>query len=96
MAQLNDRYAELFELPSSEDAKKEETDGGGEKDVDGDSGGDQGYSWMALVDIVSETLRIGWHEVYDISVIEFLNIAAYRKEKARKEQEALKKWKVSN
>ena len=54
--------------------------------------GDNAFSWIGLVDVVSETLRISWHEVYHISVIEFLNVAAYRKEKNRKEKEALERW----
>ena len=64
--------------------------------MDEDSGRNSAFSWFGLVDIVSETLRISWHEVLKISVIEFLNVAAYRKEKNRKEKEALEKWKRSN
>lgn len=96
MSQLNDSYAELFEIPSQEELEKEKSSGSGEGNLDENTGGDQGYAWMGLVDVVSETLRISWHEVYHISVIEFLNIAAYRKEKNRKEKEALEKWKRSN
>lgn len=64
--------------------------------MEGDRGTDSGYAWLSVVDIVSETLRISWHEVYHIPVIEFLNIAAYRKEKGRKEKEALEQWKRQN
>ena len=96
MAQLNDSYRELFEIPSQEELEKEKSEGSGERDVEESPRGDSEFSWMGLVDLVSETLRISWHEVYHTSVIEFLNIAAYRKEKNRKEKEALEKWKRNN
>ena len=89
MAQLNDSYSELFEVPSS----KEE---GYTGSVEENTGGDTEYTWLQCIDIVSETLRISWHEVYRISVIEFLNILAYNKEKIRKEKEVLEKWRRNN
>lgn len=89
MAQLNDSYSELFEVPSS----KEE---GYRGSVEENTGGDTEYTWLQCIDIVSETLRISWHEVYKLPVIEFLNILAYVKEKNRKEKEALKRWQQSN
>ena len=89
MAQLNDSYSELFEISSS----KEEGDRGS---VEENTRGDTEYSWMGTVDVVSETLRISWHEVYRLPVIEFLNILAYVKERNRKEKEALKRWQQSN
>ena len=89
MAQLNDSYSELFEVPSS----KEE---GYRGSVEENTGGDTEYTWLGCIDVVSETLRISWHEVYRISVIEFLNMLAYNKEKIRKEKEALKRWQQSN
>ena len=89
MAQLNDSYSELFEVPSS----KEE---GYRGSVEENTGGDTEYTWLQCIDIVSETLRISWHEVYRISVIEFLNILAYNKEKTRKEKEVLEKWRRNN
>ena len=89
MAQLNDSYSELFEVPSS----KEE---GYRGSVEENTGGDTEYTWLQCIDIVSETLRISWHEVYRISVIEFLNMLAYIKEKTRKEKEVLEKWRRNN
>ena len=89
MAQLNDSYSELFEISSS----KEEGDRGS---VEENTGRDTEYSWLQCIDIVSETLRISWHEVYRIPVIEFLNILAYIKEKTRKEKEVLEKWRRNN
>ena len=89
MAQLNDSHSELFEVPSS----KEE---GYRGSVEENTGGDTEYTWLQCIDIVSETLRISWHEVYRISVIEFLNMLAYVKEKNRKEKEVLEKWRRNN
>ena len=89
MAQLNDSYSELFEISSS----KEE---GYRGSVEENTGRDTEYTWLGCIDIVSETLRISWHEVYRISVIEFLNMLAYVKEKNRKEKEVLEKWRRNN
>lgn len=43
------------------------------------------------MDVVSETLRISWDEVLQKSVVEFLNILSYRKDKAAWEKDSIKK-----
>ena len=43
------------------------------------------------MDAVSETLRISWDEVLQKSVVEFLNILAYRKDKGAWERDSIKK-----
>lgn len=40
---------------------------------------------------MSETLRISWDEVLQKSVVEFLNILAYRKDKNAWEKDSIKK-----
>lgn len=43
------------------------------------------------MDAVSETLRISWDEVLQKSVVEFLNILAYRKDRTAWEKDSIKK-----
>ena len=43
------------------------------------------------MDAVSETLRISWDEVLAKSVVEFLNILAYRKDKHNWEKESIRR-----
>lgn len=40
---------------------------------------------------MSETLRVSWDEVWQKSVVEFLNILSYRKDKSNWEKESIKK-----
>ena len=43
------------------------------------------------MDAVSETLRISWDEVLQKSVVEFLNILSYRKDKNNWERESIRR-----
>lgn len=43
------------------------------------------------MDAVSETLRISWDEVLQKSVVEFLNILSYRKDKHNWEKESIRR-----
>ena len=40
---------------------------------------------------MSETLRISWDEVWRKSIVEFLNILAYRKDRNNWEKESIRK-----
>lgn len=94
---FNKSYAGLFGI-DEQDADTESGDKGDEGEVEG--GGDeagaiegffQRWSWFYNVDIVSETLRISWDEVLQKSVVEFLNILSYRKDKNNWERDSIKK-----
>lgn len=41
---------------------------------------------------MSETCRCPWSEVYEMGVIEFLNVLAYARDKAAKQKEDIDKW----
>lgn len=47
-----------------------------------------------MVDAVSEVTRLNWHEVLEMSVIEFLNINCYLRDKNNYEKEQMEKWKA--
>lgn len=48
------------------------------------------------MDVVSETLRISWDELLQKSVVEFLNILAYRKDKSAWQGDSIKKINKAN
>lgn len=48
------------------------------------------------MDLVSETLRCEWDKVWRMSVLEFLNIIAYRKDKAEEDKKQIERWKKTN
>lgn len=45
------------------------------------------FSWLALVDRVSETKRVSWDAVFAMNIYEFFNIVAYTKHKDNKLKE---------
>ena len=70
-----------------------------EEDLEEDTGSGgfaEKWGWVANVDLVSETCRCSWNEVWEMSAIEFLNILAYRRDKGAKEKEELEKWRRSH
>ena len=102
ISSYNRGYANLFGLEDSEDEKKgegqdddDETEGG-DGPGDAPSGFAAKWTWLILVDEVSETTRLTWHEVFEMEVGEFLNIACYGRDKREYEHEQLEKWKRRN
>lgn len=51
------------------------------------------WGWTAAVDVVSETYRCSWDDVYQMPVLQFLNILAYRKDKIAHEKAEIDRWK---
>ena len=45
---------------------------------------------------MSETIREPWGVVFDMSVMEFLNILCYRRDKADYEAQQIKNWQKKN
>ena len=93
---FNQLYAGLLGIKHKD--KDEESGQGDEGEVE-DSGDEdsategffQRWSWFYSIDAVSETLRISWDEVLQKSVVEFLNILSYRKDKNNWQKESFKK-----
>lgn len=80
-------YTNLFGA-NDEDMEEEGSDTEGEGTTDGsrEKDGDiEGFAyrwgWIYSVDIVSETMKLNWHEVMDLNIIEFLNVRSYIKDK---------------
>jgi len=45
---------------------------------------------------VSETMRVSWDDVWRMPAIEFLNVIAYRRDKAEAERRRIEQWKKRN
>ena len=93
---FNQQYAGLFGL----DDKDEDEEGGqgDETEAEGGGGEDGGiegffqrWNWFYNLDVVSDTLRISWDEVLQKSVVEFLNILSYRKDRNNWEKESIRR-----
>ena len=93
---FNKSYAGLFGL-NDEDTDAEGKQGDQAKDEDslGEDTAVEGFfqrwGWWHNVDAVSETLRISGDEVLQKSVVEFLNILSYRKDKNNWERESIRR-----
>ena len=46
--------------------------------------------------MVSDTTKISWDKIWDVGIIEFMNYAAYAKEKFNRQKEQIKRWKAKN
>lgn len=97
---LNKAYASLFGIEDEDDKDQE----GNARDSDEDEGTEEDdssvsddysrkWGWLAMVDTVSEITRLNWQEVFKLSVIEFLNIACYARDKAEHEKQQVEAWK---
>ena len=95
MAEINQGFTNLLQGGSNEDSGQGEAN----EDLEGDSeagGFSDRWGWISCVDCVSETCRCSWDEVWKMSALEFLNILAYRRDKAEKEKAELEQWKRRN
>ena len=54
------------------------------------------WGWLAMVSTVSETTRLNWNQVFELTVIEFLNIASFAKDTAEREKQQIEQWKRRN
>lgn len=83
------RYSNLF----GQEIEEDEADQGTE-DGDGEGIGGFGSRWgyVAMIDRVSEAMKINWHEVMDLNVYEYLNVLSYLRDKAEDEKRRLEQF----
>ncbi len=93
VSRINEGFPNLLGYGNEEDQEREEE--GGDADTDNAGPGDfaSRWGWIANVDRASELLRCPWSEVWTMPAIEWLNVLAYRKDKAEWEKEAMERWK---
>jgi hypothetical protein len=93
---VNSGFPNLLQRGGNEDSGQ----GSEEEDLEGDSeaGGSFAaqWGWINNVDVVSETCRCSWDDVWQMTAIEFLNILSYRRDKAEKEKAEIELWKKRN
>lgn len=94
---FNKAYAGLFGLNDEDEDVQNEGQGdeeeneGGLDQASGVEGFFKRWGWFYDVDVVSETLRISWDDVLQKSIVEFLNVLSYRKDKTAWEKDSIKK-----
>lgn len=49
-----------------------------------------------MVNAVADITHLSWHDVFDMSVIEFLNINCYIRDKNNYDNQQMEKWKRSH
>ena len=96
MGEFNKRYSNLFGLEDEVDADEGEESDSEEEDEDGDKGTDyitkfnKQWGWFNWAVQVKEIKSIPLDDVFEIGIVEFLNILCYIKDKnalERKQQE---------
>lgn len=45
-----------------------------------------------MVNNITDVTHIGWYEVFEMNIIEFLNITCYIRDKNNWEKEQMEKW----
>lgn len=86
-------FPNLFNHGNQEDFGQKE-EGGTDEDVNAEEDSfSVKWGWIANVDAVSETCRCSWDDVWKMSVVEFLNLLCYRKDKSEKEKRDIELWK---
>lgn len=84
-------YDTLFGL-----ADKESEEPGDEEDVDEPVGFFEKWTWVYNTDIVANLVHQSWDEVLQKSVIEFLNLMSYQRDKDAWEKAEREKWKAKH
>ena len=92
---LHADYPNLFPSGSKEDSEEgEDGKADGVDSADAAAGGfSDRWGWIHNVDVVSETTRQPWKEIWEMNIVEFLNILCYRRDKREWEKAELEKWK---
>ena len=62
----------------------------------GEGNGREYFSWITLVDNVSELTRERWDDVFMKNVYEFFNLLSYIQYKNKKMKDNIEKWKRSH
>lgn len=99
MDQIFEGYPSIFGEKYEEDVeenKESDSENEDSKGIDSNEANSNAFLWYELIDLVSETQRISWKEVNELSIIEFLNTASYAIYKQRKNEEAINRYKQTH
>ena len=93
MQEVNTGYPVLFGRQGGEEENSADGEGG-DDEVDSEGGAfGVKWDWLAWVDMVSNTCRCSWDDVFRKSAVEFLNIVCYSRDKAEEEKRNIERWK---
>ena len=99
MDQIFERYPSIFGEKSEEDVeedKKSDSENEDSQGIDSNKANSNAFVWIELIDLVSETERISWKEVNELSIIEFCNVISYAIYKNKKREQAINAYKRNN
>ena len=99
MDQIFERYPSIFGEKSEEDVEEDKESDSKNEDsqgIDSNKADSNAFVWYELIDLVSETQRISWQQVNELSIIEFLNTVSYAIYKSKKREESINAYKRNN
>ena len=103
VSELNKVYGNLFGIDDEEDGEE----GEGPEDTDDDEGVEREadgvsetfarkWGWLSMVNEVSDITKLTWYQVFEMTVVEFLNICCYSRDKNNWEIAQSKKWQATH
>ena len=93
---LHSQYPGIFGEILEEDSQEGEESNSKETDDQADNQTKNAFQWLEWIDAVSERQRISWPEVYNLTIVEFLNTISYIIYKNNKEKEQIKQFQKSH
>ena len=78
------------ELRTDEERRRDDFGGGGYQSFKKEY--QKRWGWQSVVDSISEKRRITWEQVYDMNIIEFLNMMCYIKDSSELERLQRDEW----
>lgn len=99
MDQIFERYPSIFGEKSEEDVeenKESDSENEDSQGIDSDKANSNAFVWFELIDLVSETERISWKEVNELSIIEFCNVISYAIYKNKKKEQAINNYRKTH
>ena len=88
---FGERDEESSEEDKESDSKNEDSQG-----IDSNKANSDAFVYIELIDLVSETERISWKEVNELSIIEFCNVISYAIYKNKKREESINRYKQTH
>lgn len=99
MDQIFERYPSIFGEKSEEDVeenKESDSENEDSQGIDSNEANSNAWVYIELIDLVSETERISWKEVNELSIIEFCNVISYAIYKSKKREEQINQYRKTH
>ena len=97
IAEFNKNYPNLLgvDVKKDKDSTEEGTDTGNTEDAEGQTFTTK-WNLTYMVDVVSELMKMDWHRVYELNIVEFLNTLSYNNDKVKYIEQQNKLWRMKN